>query len=130
MKKQTLIAGLAVAALGLGGTAWAGAKTPVLVSITLSTRTAMGSLGAARASADTKQYIGVATTTYAGGDAVTVFAQDASGTYVSCYSYRPAFVAAARALASDSFLYFTWDAFGECTDITIETVSKYDPKTP
>ncbi|RKH20348.1 hypothetical protein D7Y13_29590 [Corallococcus praedator] len=130
MKKQTLIAGLAVATLGLGTAAWAGVKLTVPVAIDLSNRYAIGSLGAARASADTKQYIGVSTTIYAGGEAASVFAQDSSGTYVSCYSYRPSFVAAARALASDSYIHFAWDALGECTELSVYTVSYYDPKTP
>ncbi|MCY1033477.1 hypothetical protein OV207_18640 [Corallococcus sp. BB11-1] len=130
MKKQTLIAGLAIATLGFGGTAWAGLKLPVPVTISVAARTAFGSLGSARASADNKQYIGVSTRIYVGGVDVYVYAEDASGNFATCYSSNPGFVAAARALASDSYVLFAWNTAGECTELSVYTMSYYEPKTP
>ncbi|MBN8232152.1 hypothetical protein JYK02_32015 [Corallococcus macrosporus] len=130
MKKQTLLAGLAVATLGLGGTAWAGLKLPVPVTISTAARMAYGSLGSARNSTDNKQYIGVTTRIYVGGEDVNVYAEDALGNFATCYSTKPSFVAAARSLASDSYVLFAWNTAGECTELTVYTMSYYEPKAP
>src|SRR5690242_14643490 len=97
MRKQIRVAGLAVAMLA-AGTAWAGVKHSVDVYITPSIRSAGGSLASARSSADNKQYIGVQTGIFAGGEYAYIFAQDSAGTYVGCQSNSPGIVAAARAL--------------------------------
>ncbi|MHA7630776.1 hypothetical protein [Corallococcus sp. M7] len=130
MKKQTLIAGLAVAALGLGTTAWAGFKFTSTVNVLPTAQMAFGSLGSARNSGDTRQLIGVSTMTTLGGETMTAFAEDASGNYVACNSSRASFIAAARAVKSDSYVYFMWDASGECTQLMVDTASYFDPKAP
>ncbi|MBN9685606.1 MULTISPECIES: hypothetical protein [unclassified Corallococcus] len=130
MKKQTLVAGLAVAALGLGTTAWAGYKLTSPVNVLPSARFAFGTLGSARNSADTRQFIGVSTMVTLGGETMTAYAEDASGNYVTCNSSRASFIAAARALKSDSYVYFAWDALGECTQLMVDTSSYFEPKAP
>jgi hypothetical protein len=130
MKKQTLIAGLAVAALGLGTTAWAGYKFTSTVNVLPAARIAFGTLGSARNSADTRQFIGLSTMVTLGGETMTAYAEDAFGNYVTCNSSRPGFIAAARAVKGDSYVSFMWDASGECTQLMVDTGSYFEPKAP
>jgi hypothetical protein len=131
MKKPVLVS-LAVAAAMLAATAaWAGAKGIWEVNIDTVSRRVYGSLGSARHSADNIQYIGCYATAYSSGsEAVNCFAKNAAGTYVSCSSSVPQVINVARSLGDDGYLYFQYDAGGQCTYIGVENNSWHFPRIP
>jgi hypothetical protein len=96
--------------------------------------TAMGSMGSARSSADSNQYIGcqVSTNNVSSG-AVTVqcFARNAAGTYLSCVTTDPNYVNAAQAIDGDSYIRFNTESSGSnCTYLLVLDSSYYAPKQP
>src|SRR6478672_955740 len=94
--------------LGMGGMAFAGLRTTntVVVVNTAASKYAYGSLGSARNSVDTLQYIGC--TVYAGTATptrVSCFARNAAspGVYLSCSSAAPDIVRVAASLTEGSY---------------------------
>jgi hypothetical protein len=119
-----------VAAL-VGTVAWAGHKSPGPVVVTSSG--AHGSLGTARNSTDTIQYIACTINVYSGSSPyVSCFANEASTgyAYVSCYSYDANLVNAARAITGDSYIQFQFNTSGICTSLYVMNGSHMDPKKP
>lgn len=112
----------------LSGTAYAGLKSTIPVSINTANRTASGALGSARNSADVVQHIGCYT--YAMPASVTTFCQarDAAGTSVSCSTTAANLVQVVRGMSGDSHLWFSWNAAGTCTEIDLFNVSQAAPK--
>ena len=128
MKKPTIILGVLLAS----ATAFAGLKSSAPVYI--GTNMAAGSLGTARNGTDALQYMECFTMTTVGATATTTslacYARDIAGKSVACYGTNPALVAQVRALKGDSFLQFSWDANGQCTQIWVNDSSGYAPKNP
>jgi hypothetical protein len=108
------------------------------VTIDMTNRQAMGSLGSARNTTDTVQYIGCFNSISGyndPGDPTDPFnvqtgggcyALDAASHSVSC-SLVPGMVAP---MAPDSLVVFTWDASGNCTGLQVWTFSNTSPKQP
>ncbi len=131
MKTKNLMTVGIVGTLLAGTAAWAGVKTIYNVGINTSTRAAYGSMGTARSSADSNQYIGCAVLGYStGSSSVICQAQDASGVAAYCTSTNPAIVTAATSQSGDAYLYFNYDASGTCTYLYVSNVSNYAPREP
>jgi hypothetical protein len=102
--------------IGAAGIAYAGYKTTYLVSVDAPNRTAYGSMGDARASSDSLQYIGCSYAGYSTYGSGTCNARNSAGQSVYCYT-SDAPMLAAIASVNDGYLYFQWDANGKCTYI-------------
>jgi hypothetical protein len=93
---------------------------------------ASGDFVTARYSDDSNSAIGCGTTVYpdgAGGFLRYGYCQasDAAGNYVACASDSPDLLDQARALASNSYVRFVFDADGQCLVIRTSTQSLYLP---
>lgn len=108
--KKGFIGGALGLTLAAGGAAWAGAKVVAPVVVDLPSRSARGSLGSARNSADATQYIGCQVGAEAGAAPPAGYcsARNAASTQVEC-------------VTSDANL-------NVCSAITVATYSSYDPK--
>jgi len=90
---------------------------------------AEGSLGSARNSTDTNQYIGCSVATRKNlGTSVTCIARDSAGNEVLCSSNDADMIATARSLDTDSNLHFDVDTNGACITLIVEKYSYYEPK--
>lgn len=121
-------AGLALCAIG--ASAHAGTRTTEEVTITDASRRAEGSLGSARASADSSQYIACTVYSSAGTNAMACAARDAAGLFRSCTSTAPNLVTAARAVqshASSTRVVFSWDANYACQTLEVANGSQFRP---
>jgi hypothetical protein len=101
----------------------------VLVNHT--TNTAWGSMGAARNSADSNQYIGVDNWWVKGASSFEgrVYIRDASGAYAGCWTEDPNMITVIRSAPSDGKLTVQWNAStGECTYVQVFNVSYNAPK--
>lgn len=120
--------------------AHAGRKTTATVVINTASRTASGSLGSARNSADSIQYIGCHGTLYPNLDANSgsfasttyyCYARNSAGTTAACsVPITTEFFDIYAPVAEDSFLQFSWDASGNCTSLRVENYSYYAPVQP
>ncbi len=125
MKKLVVLVFL-LAAAGLGS---AGSKA--FRQVYIGSTNANGSLGAARASADTMQMIGC---WVYGNEAynyksVSCYARNAYGDSATCYSSVPTLVDIAGQLNGDSFLSFSFNAPStDCMSIQVQTFSTDEPK--
>ena len=136
--RTTLIA--AALTLSIAPPVHAGRKTTAAVVINTATRTASGSLGSARNSSDSTQYIGCQATYYPNLDpnsgsfsSTTYFcyARSSAGTTGACsVPLSTDFVDIYAPIAEDSFLQFSWDAAGNCTSLRVENYSYYAPVQP
>jgi hypothetical protein len=131
MKIRKLSIAALLVATAFGATAWAGYRYPFEVQINTTSRTAKGSLGSARASADNNQAIGCRIGAGAGGiPVVYCFAVDAAGTTASCSTPDPAIATVATAINDSSLISFTWNAGGACLSLTVENYSTNPPLQP
>ena len=124
---------LLAAALGLvlaGGVAQAGYKLNFPVNINLTSRYAQGSLGSARNSIDTVQYIECSFDIWPASKAAYCYVKNAAGTTANCYTTDPALVAAVQELDDDGWILFRWDAGNVCTNISGGVGSPYMPRSP
>jgi hypothetical protein len=108
----------------------AGTKTSNEVKITDSSRRAEGSLGSARASADSSQYLACTVKSTADSIYMGCAARDASGLYRACSSYSPDLIQAALSISASSMIVFTWDANYACQTLDVANGSLYLPTTP
>jgi hypothetical protein len=131
---KNVVMGLGLGTLLLAGTgALAGSKIVRNVYVSSSTGGgyAYGSLGNARTSSDTVQYIGCTTSSGSAGDvAMTCFAKSSSGITGSCTSSVPALVEDARSVTADAYIDFRWDGAGKCLQLTVSHASHYQPTVP
>lgn len=128
--RNMMLWGVASAALAVTG-AWAGAKNSVQVTVDTVAREAYGALGTARGTADTTQYIGCQVYAYSSSTPVAFCsARNAAGTGGSCTSSNTTIIDSARAVNGDSYVYFNWDASGNCTYLLVVNNSLYAPKQP
>lgn len=112
-----------------GGAVMAGAKYSLPVEAGPSY--AWGSMGQARASANTIEYIGCMS--YASATVRFAFcsARDAAGDSASCRTYDDKFIRVAESAGSDSTLEFHVDTDGyTCRSITVMNDSRYQPRQP
>lgn len=123
---QTAKGKLILALLGMGiaaqGTAVAGQTGYAPVSI--SSTEFHGSIGSARNSADSVQYLSVVD----GGNFIVVRAKDSSGTSVQCVVQDSADFAALRGMSDSSLLSVYYDEVGNCTSVNVTTSSLHEPK--
>src|SRR5688572_4585125 len=119
---KTLVIGCVVAASSV---AYAGYKLEIPVTIYAGYRIAEGTLGSARNSADSTQYIGCNTVmnNLGGGSYAACTARNAAGAYATCYSYSAEAFNAIRSMSGDSYVRFEWDVNGVCTYLNIENQS-------
>jgi hypothetical protein len=124
MKRLVLATLVATATLTAGASAFAGKSRKLEVKITLGTRPgqpsiAIGSLRSARASADTKQFIGCSIFGNGGQEAVVeCFAQDKAGVQLSCTSFERSMADAVSMIDASSDLHISMRD-GRCTSITV-----------
>lgn len=97
--------------------------------VSITTTSASGSLGSARASADMLQYIGC----YVYGNeaynfrSVTCYARNEKGVTATCYTDNPAIVDVASSLNGDSYLRFVFSG-SRCITIRVDNMSYEAPK--
>ena len=129
MNKKLVLLGGVLCLLVASRQSEAGLKTTGNVSINTTTRTASGSLGSARNSSDSTQYIECF---LSAGSAGVPFgscaATNTSGTHVTCSSNNLGIIEQIRAMNGDDRVQFYYDAAGECTLITLTRSSRYAPK--
>jgi hypothetical protein len=100
------------------------------VDVNLASGYARGSMGDARNSADTVQYIGCYHSSMAGFTVAVCEAQSAAGTYKSCVTTDPNMVATARGITPGSYVFFRWDASGGCSAVQLTNYSWVRPSVP
>lgn len=122
-------------AAALGGTAYAGFKTTAWGHVVINGDTAEGSIGRARNTPNTVEFIGcnVYAYDYAGQSHTSGFcwATDAGYKYLACATHNDSQVAEAmKAVNSTSFIRFTADKNGYCTSIDVQNRSVHEPPLP
>jgi len=113
----------------LGSAAFAGMRSTAEVYINQTSKYAQGSLGSARNSADSNQYIGCSVT----NDYIYCSARNAAGTWVHCDAYSASMALSARGIGSSGYLSFSWlgsSTSGTCNTLTVSHNSAYAPKEP
>jgi hypothetical protein len=126
IKSAMVVVTLLVGTLG-SNLANAGAKSSAPVTVNPST--ASGSLGGARNSANSTEYIGCSTSWSATqGATVTCSGRDAGNESFSCSTDDPGALEAARSINGDSYLHVVWNALGQCTYLAVYNASQYQPK--
>ena len=111
------------------GSALGGTKVTGVVQVDTQNRHAFGSVGSARNSADSVQYIGCTVFSYSDGTASAwCGGRDANYGYGACTTSVPALVDQARNLKGDSYLNVYWDSNYACTSIEVRNHSYYEPK--
>lgn len=124
---------MAAALIGAwSGVVFAGSKSIYPVAVDVVHRDALGSLGSARNSSDTVQYIGceVYSGTGSGNTTGYCYAKDAAAHYLTCRTTDSSLLATIRAMSGDCLLYFEADTSGLCTAVDVTHHSIYEPKQP
>jgi hypothetical protein len=124
---------LAVAMLATAfvGTAHAGKRTAAAVKVNSSSRYASGSVGSARNSSDSTQFISCQTSTSLPSHFITCAAADSAGHSASCSMTADGSnpdLWGLSVMSESSMITFTWDTVGNCTSVLISTYSDYVPK--
>lgn len=126
VRTGTMVLAFSVA-LVASAAALAGFKTGQSVVISDSGQFANGDLGYVRNTPDSTEYIGCYNWS---NTQAYCFARDANGNSRSCSTTFADFVAVARSLNGDSYLYFQWDSNGQCVFVEVGTGSFTAPKAP
>jgi hypothetical protein len=93
--------------------------------VTVTSSYALGSVGAARHSSDSTQYIACETFASSGyPDEVYCYANDATNKYLSCASLDANLIAVGGRVNSASAIYFSTDGAGTCTGIYVTNGSQ------
>jgi hypothetical protein len=101
------------------------------VTINVTDHWAIGTLAAARASADSNQWISCAVVSSGGTTSTFCYAMNSVGTIRSCASNDPAIANVATAVNGDSKIQFNWDGkTSTCTTVYVDNSSRYAPKAP
>jgi len=134
MKKAYVASGLAAAAIALfAASAFAGEKNHITVELNTTTRTAYGSMGDARASSDSAQYIGCSLSENGGVLTGLCEVEDSGQHTASCYIPSAQLNAFAQVLATQTtaaYFYFQWNASGQCTYVYSSSESVWTPMVP
>lgn len=130
MTRSGIAAAAALATVLCVSSAWAGRKFAAPVTINSTQQWAAGSLGSARNSIDTVQYIvcSVVSSSTPGGDLAFCTARRSDGAMATCTTTKANMLAGARAISSQAYINFGWDDEGECTYLQIRNSSEYEPK--
>jgi hypothetical protein len=133
MTKLKIVAALAVAVAAIPLTAaLAGFKEDAPLTIDMDQHTAYGAIGSVRNSKSKDDQLTCQVNAYGTSADVlcTARGKDLAGNlqFVTCQSFDAAFVAAAMAVNSDSYISFSWDAHGACQSLNVSTSSSYAPK--
>lgn len=123
MTKWIALLGFLAAAVA----AQAGTKYSAYVAV--GSTYAYGSMGQARSSADSNQYIGCYSAATATLHYAICSARDASGDSGSCRTYDDKMIRVAEAAGSDSVIEFHWSG-STCTYINVMNDSRYAPRQP
>lgn len=125
-RKANGFAAAALLASGLGTAAFAGMHSEMEVTVRPDPEFAFaaGSLGTARNTPDSVQWIGCSS----GGNYATCTAVDAKGLMGSCSTSNPTQIAAIHSLNGDSTIVFAWDATGKCLWVSVRNSSYAAPK--
>lgn len=118
----------ALALAALASSAFAGYRDATPVYVDGTSRYAYGYLGTARNSADTIQYIGCSISAGASGSYATCEARSPANVTRSCYTANAEMLGAVRMIQDDSFVFFTWDTAGNCTQVFTSNYSWGEPK--
>jgi hypothetical protein len=118
------------------GVATAGQKISSPVQVNLSGRSAAGSVGTARNSLDTTQYIGCQMWSFGDSTGATIYCfartaptATAASTYAQCIAGNsPSMASVVDAMGPASQIVFEWDANGNCTYIAADNSSSWEPK--
>ena|SRR5688572_11733229 len=125
MMKRTVLLLL----LAMSATTLAGSKSEYPVYVDTTWRTAEGSIGTARNSADNVQQIGCRQNAYEASATVSCWARSANGVYVSCYNSTSETMRQAVAnITSDAYVYFAYNTSGVCTVVQVVNASLFAPK--
>jgi hypothetical protein len=89
-----------------------------------------GALGGTRNTDNSVEFLGCMIQAGVWGTDASCFARDAAGAYGGCYTADPVLVEVIKGMTSDPFLYFTWNAQGRCTSVSITTASYDGPELP
>lgn len=108
----------------------AGCSWSTEVSIVMSERVAMGTMGAVRASSDNVQTIVCALRGFSASTEMTCYATDSAGVSVRCGTNNPNIIQALSAITTNSHLRFAWDTSGRCTSLYVENYSSNPPVQP
>jgi hypothetical protein len=126
--KRVLAASVLTLAAGVASAGW---YRPAPVTIDFEARFASGDMNSARTSANPTEFIGCGVRHYAGGTTYA-FCQagysEAEGDFVLCSSFDPVLVDAVKAIASFSYIQFSWDEDFNCTQVGNSTQSFYLPE--
>ena len=127
-KVLLLIAGCWLFVAALGGVAYAGFKQEQNVSVTATT--ASGSIGTARNSADTVQFIKCTIQGFTASNSVFCSARNSAGTSFSCTANGNATLANAVAAIGVGSRLFIVQSGGACTQIDVTNGSDWKPAVP
>jgi hypothetical protein len=130
MKRLVILSILA----GTASTPFAGVRNVTNVTVNTTSMYAAGSIGTARNSADTVQYIGCTVTlSRAGsGNAPWAFcaARSTSGSYATCATEDATLVSQIQSIHPNSYIYFNFNNAGDCLSIGTSNFSYYEPVAP
>jgi hypothetical protein len=127
---KTLVMACLAGVLAIPAVIYAGEKWKADVVINQNVPYANGGMGAARNSKDGNQNIGCYVSTNGPGKtAGYCWARNAEGEHAGCKWFdNLIYERIVSAMASDSFIHFNWNAYYECTRITVSNASAYEPK--
>jgi len=133
-KITVLSAALAVATLisiGFVSKTDAGYKSYYGLQMSTTSRYAAGAIGLVRSGQpDNVQYIGCYVVATSSGRTATCSARDPSHNYGSCTTTSSNMINALQMMTTATYLYFSWDTNGNCTQITLENRSDHYPTSP
>ncbi|WP_044281404.1 hypothetical protein [Myxococcus stipitatus] len=117
-----------LAVLLSSGLAAAGVKTDHQVDISTTYRTASATMGGARNSSDSIQYLTCQIVATASGISGTCDAQNAQGVQRGCRTTNQYLLEAIKSINDTSLVAFLWNENEECTQIIVRQGSMYGPK--
>lgn len=122
MRKLCVLVALCATALP----AWAGLQAGLDVMISPGYKTASGTVGHTRRSADAVQYIYCASLAASNGTAGGLCsAKDKTGAIATCTTFTPAQIAVIQSVNDSSHIYFAWNDSGQCTYVYVFNGSPY-----
>lgn len=101
----------------------AGPRWVYPVSLSDTSRYALGTMTDARGSADSQQAIGC----YHNATNAGCYATNAAGVTRTCSTSNPALLTVIRSISAESYLYFQWNTDGTCNYVLVENSSRFKP---
>ncbi len=125
MKRKTTAFAFAIgAALGIGASAFAGVHTMFQVTINDPAMFANGDVSFVHNTPDVVQYLYCESQ----GTSARCVARNLAGLVRTCSTANPAHLAAIHSIGTDSYLLFSWNAAGQCTNVNVRNGSLTVPK--